>query len=186
MYSSSPVLLSPVPVTAAAPVPAAAAPEQSFEDLVTPPSESGESRRTSFGIFSNSTTALVYGLPIPTTTHDNTKLTNLYLRYGMQLNAVQSMLDFDHLCGRTIPSVRAIIYPFSGAHYRKFFWGSKETMIPVVPDIAQALAKFPKDKNVRYLHPHPSSFLRNPNIVGHLGQLRLEPLRLRIHQTGSR
>jgi len=81
----------------------------------------GPTERTDFAIFTPNTSALVY---------------------GMQLGAVQSMLDFDHLCGRSSPSVKAIIYPFAGAHYRKFFWGAKEVMLPVLPDIAQALAKF--------------------------------------------
>jgi len=124
---AAPVVPTTVPVTA---------PSESLDDLLTPPSESGEAKRTKSAIFTNSTTAIVYGL---------------------QLNAVQSMLDFDHLCGRTIPSVRAIIYPFSGAHMRKFFWGSKETMIPVVPDVAQALAKFPNDLNLDTLVSFASS-----------------------------
>jgi ATP citrate (pro-S)-lyase len=60
--------------------------------------------------------------------------------------AVQSMLDFDHLCGRKQPSVSAIVYPFAGAHYRKFFWGSQEIMISVMPSLAEIFAKNPSSK----------------------------------------
>eukprot|EP01087_Luapelamoeba_hula_P004751 TRINITY_DN146_c0_g2_i1.p1 TRINITY_DN146_c0_g2~~TRINITY_DN146_c0_g2_i1.p1 ORF type:complete len:1102 (-),score=204.97 TRINITY_DN146_c0_g2_i1:97-3402(-) len=88
---------------------------------------SGPTERNEWALFTRNTTAIVY---------------------GMQLGAVQSMLDFDHLCGRQTPSVRAVVYPFAGAHYRKFFWGAKETMIPVVPDIAQALNKFKNDTHL--------------------------------------
>jgi ATP citrate (pro-S)-lyase len=34
--------------------------------------------------------------------------------YGMQPRAVQGMLDFDHMCKRSRPSVAAMIYPFGG------------------------------------------------------------------------
>jgi ATP citrate (pro-S)-lyase len=60
--------------------------------------------------------------------------------------AVQSMLDFDHLCGRKQPSVSAVVYPFAGEHYRKFFWGSQEVMISVVPSVADVFAKNPSTK----------------------------------------
>lgn len=46
--------------------------------------------------------------------------------YGMQPSAVQNMLDFDHLCRRKKPSVVAMIYPFSGNHFQKFYWGKKK------------------------------------------------------------
>ena len=40
------------------------------------------------------------------------------------------MLDFDNLCSREVPSVSAMVYPFSGNHKQKFYWGHKEIMIP--------------------------------------------------------
>ena len=40
------------------------------------------------------------------------------------------MLDFDNLCSREVPSVGAMVYPFSGNHKQKFYWGHKEIMIP--------------------------------------------------------
>lgn len=46
--------------------------------------------------------------------------------WGMQTRAVQSMLDFDFVCRRCEPSVAAIVYPFTGDHKQKFYWGHKE------------------------------------------------------------
>eukprot|EP00124_Ichthyophonus_hoferi_P000427 Ihof_evm20s15 gene=Ihof_evmTU20s15 len=63
--------------------------------------------------------------------------------YGMQPRAVQGMLDFDHMCGRETPSVSAMIYPFGGYHTMKFYWGTSEMLVPVYPNIASALAKYP-------------------------------------------
>lgn len=51
--------------------------------------------------------------------------------HGMQLRAVQGMLDFDFLCKRAAPSVAAIIFPFAGNHYQKFYYGGNEVLIPV-------------------------------------------------------
>lgn len=38
--------------------------------------------------------------------------TSVAIVWGMQPKAVQSMLDFDHLCSRKTPSVAAMVYPF--------------------------------------------------------------------------
>ena len=64
--------------------------------------------------------------------------------YGMQPRAVQGMLDFDFMCKRSEPSVACMIYPFGGHHVQKFYWGTKETLIPVHTSIAEACAKFPE------------------------------------------
>eukprot|EP00127_Corallochytrium_limacisporum_P006078 Clim_evm27s218 gene=Clim_evmTU27s218 len=64
--------------------------------------------------------------------------------FGMQPRAVQGMLDFDHMCKRSKPSVAAMVYPFSGNHMQKFYWGSKEIMVPVFKSMAEALKKFPE------------------------------------------
>lgn len=40
------------------------------------------------------------------------------------------MLDFDFVCSRTEPSVAAMVYPFTGDHKQKFYWGHKEILIP--------------------------------------------------------
>jgi ATP citrate (pro-S)-lyase len=63
--------------------------------------------------------------------------------YGMQPRACQGMLDFDYLCSRKTPSVAAMVYPFSGNHKQKFYFGMKEIMIPVYKELSEALAKNP-------------------------------------------
>lgn len=63
--------------------------------------------------------------------------------WGMQTRAVQSMLDFDFACSRTDPSVVAMVYPFSGNHRQKFYWGHKEILIPVYKSMAEAMKKHP-------------------------------------------
>jgi ATP citrate (pro-S)-lyase len=62
--------------------------------------------------------------------------------YGMQPKAVQGMLDFDHMCKRTVPSVAGMIYPFGGSHVQKFYWGNKETLLPVFASIQEAVSSF--------------------------------------------
>jgi ATP citrate (pro-S)-lyase len=61
--------------------------------------------------------------------------------YGLQPRAIQGMLDFDYSCGRTAPSVAAMIYPFGGHHIQKFYWGTKETLLPVYTSIDEAVKK---------------------------------------------
>jgi len=74
------------------------------------------------GIFSPETTSIVYGL---------------------QHRAVQGMLDFDHMCKRKKPSVEALIFPFSGNHMEKFYWGTGEILVPVYTTTQEAVAKHP-------------------------------------------
>ncbi|KAG0168848.1 citrate synthase [Apophysomyces sp. BC1034] len=64
--------------------------------------------------------------------------------YGMQPRAVQGMLDFDFMCKRDTPSVAAMVYPFGGSHVQKFYWGTKETLIPVFTSLKDAIEKFPE------------------------------------------
>ncbi|XP_043599125.1 ATP-citrate synthase [Bombus pyrosoma] len=61
--------------------------------------------------------------------------------WGMQNRAVQSMLDFDFVCRRSEPSVAAIVYPFTGDHKQKFYWGHKEVLIPVYKQMKDAMTK---------------------------------------------
>ncbi|KAG6839589.1 hypothetical protein C0991_001172, partial [Blastosporella zonata] len=61
--------------------------------------------------------------------------------YGLQPRAIQGMLDFDYSCGRETPSVAAMIYPFGGHHIQKFYWGTKETLLPVYTSVAEAVSK---------------------------------------------
>jgi len=63
--------------------------------------------------------------------------------FGLQTVAVQGMLDFDFMCRRTKPSVACMVYPFSGNHYTKLYWGTDETLIPVYTTMAEAVQKHP-------------------------------------------
>jgi ATP citrate (pro-S)-lyase len=63
--------------------------------------------------------------------------------FGLQPRAIQGMLDFDFSCGRKTPSVAAMIYPFGGHHIQKFYWGTKETLLPVYSTVAEAIKKHP-------------------------------------------
>lgn len=63
--------------------------------------------------------------------------------WGLQTRAVQEMLDFDHVCGRTTPSVSAIVYEFSVSHMRPFYFGTAEIFIPVCQTLAEAVSKSP-------------------------------------------
>jgi ATP citrate (pro-S)-lyase len=63
--------------------------------------------------------------------------------YGLQPRAIQGMLDFDYSCGRATPSVAAMIYPFGGHHIQKFYWGTKETLLPVYTSFEEAVNKHP-------------------------------------------
>ena len=63
--------------------------------------------------------------------------------YGLQPRAIQGMLDFDYSCGRETPSVAAMIYPFGGHHIQKFYWGTKETLLPVYTSVEAAIKKHP-------------------------------------------
>lgn len=64
--------------------------------------------------------------------------------WGMQQRAVQGMLDFDYVCSRREPSVVAMIYPFTGDHKQKFYWGHKEILVPVYKNMADAMKKHPQ------------------------------------------
>ncbi|XP_073462222.1 ATP-citrate synthase isoform X2 [Aquarana catesbeiana] len=78
------------------------------------------------------------------------KATTLFSRHtksivwGMQTRAVQGMLDFDYVCSRSEPSVAAMVYPFTGDHKQKFYWGHKEILIPVFKNMADAMRKHPE------------------------------------------
>jgi ATP citrate (pro-S)-lyase len=63
--------------------------------------------------------------------------------FGMQTRAVQGMLDFDFMCHRKKPSVAAMIFPFSGNHFQKFYWGDTEIMLPVLSSTKEALLTNP-------------------------------------------
>jgi ATP citrate (pro-S)-lyase len=64
--------------------------------------------------------------------------------WGLQNKAVQGMLDFDHVCSRKEPSVVAMIYPFTGDHKQKFYWGHREILIPVYKNMSDAMKRHPE------------------------------------------
>ena len=92
------------------------------------------------------------------------------LIFGMQPKAVQGMLDFDHVCGRKVPSVAGMIYPFGGAHLQKFYWGTSEVLIPVYTKTAEAIEKNPDVDVVinfascRSVHESSMELLKFPQI----------------------
>lgn len=63
--------------------------------------------------------------------------------YGIQPVAVQGMLDFDFACQRAKRSVCCMVYPFGENHFRKFYWGTGEVLLPVYTSFAQACENHP-------------------------------------------
>jgi ATP citrate (pro-S)-lyase len=63
--------------------------------------------------------------------------------YNNQVNATQRMLDFDYVSGREIPSVAAIINPTGSDSFAKFYFGTREILIPVYKSIEKAAKKHP-------------------------------------------
>jgi len=63
--------------------------------------------------------------------------------YSLQPRAIQGMLGFDYSCKRARPSVAAMIYPFGGHHIQKFYWGTRETLLPVYVSLEEAVKKHP-------------------------------------------
>jgi len=90
--------------------------------------------------------------------------------YGMQNRAVQGMLDFDYLCQRKKPSVEAIVFPFSGNHLVKFYWGTEETLMPVYTATREAVEKHPKASvfinfaSFRSVHETSMEAMRHPGL----------------------
>lgn len=57
---------------------------------------------------------------------------NQIVVFGLHQAIIQSILDFDYLCGKNQPSIVAIIVGEQGK--RKFFWGHKEILLPTYSD----------------------------------------------------
>jgi len=65
--------------------------------------------------------------------------------WGLQTRAVQGMMDFDFVCGRTEPSVAAMVYPMApGDSKQNFYWGHKEVLVPIYKNMADAMAAYPE------------------------------------------
>lgn len=62
--------------------------------------------------------------------------------YGLQANAIQSMLDFDYACRRESPSVAAIVNPRRRGLHKAFF-GTGEILIPIYPNLKDAASSHP-------------------------------------------
>ena len=63
--------------------------------------------------------------------------------YNNQVAATQRMLDFDYAAGRQTPSVAAIINPTGSDSYGKFFFGTREILLPVYKTIEKAAQMHP-------------------------------------------
>jgi ATP citrate (pro-S)-lyase len=63
--------------------------------------------------------------------------------YNNQVAATQRMLDFDFASGRQTPSVAAIINPSGSDSFAKFYFGTREILIPVYKTIEKAARKHP-------------------------------------------
>lgn len=61
--------------------------------------------------------------------------------FNYHTNAIQRMLDYGFACGRTTPSVAAIVYTRAGLH--KAFWGGKEILIPIYRSTEEAAERHP-------------------------------------------
>ncbi|CAI4228619.1 unnamed protein product [Auanema sp. JU1783] len=58
--------------------------------------------------------------------------------WGQQQKAIQGMLDFDYVCGRSEPSVVASTYPFTGDNKQKYYFGHKEILVPAYKSMKMA------------------------------------------------
>lgn len=68
--------------------------------------------------------------------------------WGLQTKAVQGMMDYDYVCGRTTPSVAAMVYPMVGGDSKQqFYWGHKEVLVPIYKSMADAM-KNHKDADI--------------------------------------
>jgi len=63
--------------------------------------------------------------------------------YNMQVNAVQRMLDFDYVARRETPSVAALIDPTGSDGLQRFFFGTKEIIVPIYRSIKVAAGQHP-------------------------------------------
>lgn len=63
------------------------------------------------------------------------------LAVGSYSPGYQAILDFDKLCGKTEPSIVAIVA--AGKKFEKFFWGKKEVLIPCFASVGEAKQAHP-------------------------------------------
>jgi len=107
----------------------------------------------------------------------NTKTYEIFTRrtkaliFGLQVKAIQRMLDFDYAINRSYPSVAAIVNPGkSGTH--KVFWGTQEILIPLFPAIAQAVENCPDMDVMINFASHRSAFQTTLEALEFFEQIR--------------
>jgi hypothetical protein len=61
--------------------------------------------------------------------------------YGVQSHVIQGLLNFNYSCRRENCSVADMIYPFGGHYIQKFYWGTKEMLLPVYTSIEEVVKK---------------------------------------------
>merc|ERR1712137_469069 len=64
--------------------------------------------------------------------------------YNWKSDPVQSMLDFDYICRRDLPSIAALVTPGSSKGHQKLFFGTKEVFVPLYGDTPSAAQAFPQ------------------------------------------
>ncbi len=79
----------------------------------------------------------------PTSKYELFDKTTQAFIYNNQVAATQRMLDFDYASGRQMPSVAAIINPTGADSLAKFYFGTREILIPVYKTIEKAADKHP-------------------------------------------
>ncbi|SMO40180.1 ATP-citrate lyase alpha-subunit [Balnearium lithotrophicum] len=62
--------------------------------------------------------------------------------WNLNRNAIQRMLDYDYLVGRS-PSIVAIVAPTQSRKFEKFFYGTEEIMIPIYRSTTEAAEEHP-------------------------------------------
>ncbi|XP_037956466.1 ATP-citrate synthase isoform X4 [Teleopsis dalmanni] len=131
------------------PIPQTASVEFSTANFLLPGGQEAESVKNPFASLSSGNDDRADGIHnnVASNTRKYFSSTTKAIVWGMQQRAVQSMLDFDFICRRDEPSVVAMVYPFTGDHKQKFYWGHKEVLIPVYKQMSHAINKH-KDVDV--------------------------------------
>ncbi len=62
--------------------------------------------------------------------------------WNLNRNAIQRMLDYDYLVGRS-PSIVAIVAPTQSRKFEKFFYGTEEIMVPIYRSTTEAAEAHP-------------------------------------------
>ena len=91
---------------------------------------------------------------------------------GSHPGIIQSILDFDFLSGKTVPSVKAIVA--GGKKFERYFFGKKEILLPVSPTVID-LPVFLQDEITyffnttsgrRFLESSSAAIETLPNLIG--------------------